>query len=91
MTKGLNWKFQLNNFNDCRSEVSGQLHAYAALPPEEKGSGYPLVGNCVHPRSGLDALQEKKHPLSPTGIVFQVHNLVTVLTVLHTSPNYSQN
>jgi len=43
----------------------------------------------VHPRSGLDDLQVKKHPLTPTGIMFQVNNLVTVQTVLHTSPNYS--
>jgi len=27
----------------------------------------------VHPRSGLDDLQVKKHPLTPTGIMFQVN------------------
>lgn len=91
----LNWKFQIYIANDCTSEVSGQLHAYAVLPPEQKGSWYLLVGSCVRPKSGLEALQEKKHPLTPAGIeqclVFSVHNTVTVTTELHNSPNSSQD
>jgi hypothetical protein len=34
-------------------EVSGQLHAPAALPPE-RAHGINFIGGCVDPRAGLD-------------------------------------
>jgi hypothetical protein len=39
-------------------EVSGQLHAPAALPPEERASGTNWIGGWVVPRASLDAVEK---------------------------------
>jgi len=46
-------------------EVSGQLHASAALHLE-KEPWYSPVGGCLDPRAGLDAVAKKKIP-TPSG------------------------
>jgi hypothetical protein len=40
-------------------EVSGQLHAPAALPPG-KGPGTYWIGGWVGPRAGQDAMEKRK-------------------------------
>jgi hypothetical protein len=40
--------------------VSGQLHAPAALPPEETACGAHLIGGWVDPRAGLDDVEKRK-------------------------------
>jgi hypothetical protein len=40
-----------------RSEVSGQLHAPAALPPG-KSPGTHFIGGWVDPRAGLDDMEK---------------------------------
>jgi hypothetical protein len=42
-------------------EVSGQLHAPAALPPG-KASETHWIGGCVGPRAVLDAVVKRKIP-----------------------------
>jgi hypothetical protein len=42
-------------------EVSGQLHASAALAPEEK-TGIHWMGGWVGPRAGMDAVVKRKIP-----------------------------
>jgi hypothetical protein len=39
-------------------EVSGQLHAAAALPPGERTPGIHWIGGWVGPRSGLDDVKK---------------------------------
>jgi hypothetical protein len=41
-------------------EVSGQLHASAALPPREIAPGTHWIGGWVGPRAGLDAVVKRK-------------------------------
>jgi hypothetical protein len=41
-------------------QVSGQLHAPAALCPEETGPGTSLTGSFVGPRAGLYAIEKRK-------------------------------
>jgi hypothetical protein len=41
-------------------EVSGQLHATAALPPEETAPGTHWIGGCLGPRAGPDAMVQRK-------------------------------
>jgi hypothetical protein len=41
-------------------EVSGQLHAPAALPPGKEPSGTHLIGDWVDPRAGVNALATRK-------------------------------
>jgi hypothetical protein len=41
-------------------EVSGQLHAPAALPPGERAPGTPCIGGWVGPRAGLDDMEKRK-------------------------------
>jgi len=48
-------------------QVSGQLHAPAALSPEEKSSGTRWVGECVGHRAGLDAVAKREFS-APAGI-----------------------
>jgi len=43
-------------------EVSGKLHALAALHPE-KEPGYPLDRRLVNPRADLDAVVRRKIPI----------------------------
>jgi len=45
-------------------EVSGQLHAPAALSPGESTHGTHWIGGWVGPRSGLDARCQKWNPRS---------------------------
>jgi hypothetical protein len=45
-------------------EVSGQLHALAALPPRERASGTHWIGDWVGPRAVLDAVVWRKIPSS---------------------------
>jgi hypothetical protein len=45
-------------------EVSGQLHAPAALPPGERVSGTHWIGGWVGPRAVLDAVVKRKIPIS---------------------------
>jgi hypothetical protein len=40
--------------------VGGQLHAPAALPPEEEPPGIHWVGDWVGPRTGLDDVEKRK-------------------------------
>jgi hypothetical protein len=44
-------------------EVSGQLHAPAALPPGEEGTHW--IGGWVGPRAVLDAVVKRKNPSPP--------------------------
>jgi hypothetical protein len=41
-------------------EVSGQLHAPAALPARERGLGIRWIGGWVGPRAVLDAVVKRK-------------------------------
>jgi hypothetical protein len=41
-------------------EVSGHLHATAALPPGESAPGTHWVGRWVDPRAGLDDVEKRK-------------------------------
>jgi hypothetical protein len=41
-------------------EVSGQLHAPAALPPGERAPGTHWIRCWVSPRVGLDVVEERK-------------------------------
>jgi hypothetical protein len=41
-------------------EVSGQLHAPAALPPGKGPPGTRWMGGWVGPRAGLDAVENRK-------------------------------
>jgi hypothetical protein len=41
-------------------EVSGQLHAPAALPPGINSPGTYYIGDWVEPKAGLDAVDERK-------------------------------
>jgi hypothetical protein len=43
-------------------EVSGQLHAPAALPPKERAPGTHWIGGWVGPRAVLDAVVKRKIP-----------------------------
>jgi hypothetical protein len=43
-------------------EVSGQLHALAALPPRERAPDTHWVGGWVDPRTVLDAVVKRKIP-----------------------------
>jgi hypothetical protein len=45
-------------------EVSGQLHAPAALPPRERAPGAHCIGSWVRPRAVLDAVMKRKIPNS---------------------------
>jgi hypothetical protein len=44
----------------AETEVSGQLHVPAALPPEEVASRYPLNRRVSSPRAGQDAMENIK-------------------------------
>jgi hypothetical protein len=47
-------------------EVSGQLHAPAALCPGKEPQ-YPLDRKLVDPRAGLDAVEKRENPIpTPT-------------------------
>jgi hypothetical protein len=46
-------------------EVSGQLHALAALPPTETALGTHWPGGWVCPRAGLDAVVKRIIPSLP--------------------------
>jgi len=46
-------------------EVSGQLHAPAALPPEKEPPGTHWIGGWVGSRAGLGAVKKKKFPAPP--------------------------
>jgi hypothetical protein len=48
-------------------EVSGQLHAPAALPPRESAVGTNWIEGWVIPRVRLDVIEERKI-IFPTGI-----------------------
>jgi hypothetical protein len=48
-------------------EVSGQLHAPAALPPGERVSGTHSIGASVGPRAVLDTAVVKRKIPSPHG------------------------
>jgi hypothetical protein len=41
--------------------VSGELHAPAALPPEERAPGTQKRGGWVDPRTGLDDANKNKY------------------------------
>jgi hypothetical protein len=41
-------------------ELHGQLHAPAALPPEERVPGTYCLGGWVDPRVGLNAVEKRK-------------------------------
>jgi hypothetical protein len=41
-------------------EMSGQLHASATLPPEERAPGTHWIGGWVGPRARLAAVEERK-------------------------------
>jgi hypothetical protein len=41
-------------------EVSGQLHAPAALPPGKESPGIHWIGGWVGPRAGLDATEKRE-------------------------------
>jgi hypothetical protein len=41
-------------------EVSGKLHALAALPPRERALGTHWIGGWVGPRVGLDAVEKRQ-------------------------------
>jgi len=43
-------------------EVSGQLHAAAALPPGKEPHGTHCIGGGVGRRAGLDAVVKRKIP-----------------------------
>jgi hypothetical protein len=43
-------------------EVSGQLHAPAALPPEKDPPGTHWIGGWVGPRAGLDMVSKRPSP-----------------------------
>jgi len=45
-------------------EVSGQLHAPAALPPKERAPGTHWIGGWVGPRAGLDAVAKSRNPVT---------------------------
>jgi hypothetical protein len=45
-------------------EVSGQIHALAALIPKEKAPGTHWIGGWVDPRAVPDAVVKKKIPSS---------------------------
>jgi hypothetical protein len=45
-------------------EVSGQLHASAALPPWKEPPGTHWIGGWVGPRAVLDAMVKRKIPSS---------------------------
>jgi hypothetical protein len=48
-------------------EVSGQLHAPAALPPGERAPGTHSIGGWVGPTTGLDDVEKRKF-LLPLGL-----------------------
>jgi hypothetical protein len=52
-------------------EVSGQLHAPAALPPQEKGSWYPLDRRLGGPQSRSERGGEENNSQPPPGIELQ--------------------
>jgi hypothetical protein len=43
-------------------QVSGQLHAPAALPPRERAPGTHWIGGWVGPRAILDAVVKRRIP-----------------------------
>jgi hypothetical protein len=49
-------------------EVSGQLHAPDALPPEKEPPGTHWIGDWVGPRAGLDVVSKRKIPSPPMGV-----------------------
>jgi hypothetical protein len=46
-------------------EVSGQIHATAALPPGKEPPGTRWIGSWVGPRSGLDDVEKRKYLILP--------------------------
>jgi hypothetical protein len=50
-------------------EVSGQLHAQAALPPGGKPPGTHWIGGFVSLRAGMESYGVEKYLLSLSGII----------------------
>jgi hypothetical protein len=50
-------------------DVSGQLHAPAALPPGERAPGTHWIGGWVGPRAVLDAVVKRKFHIPRTPII----------------------
>jgi hypothetical protein len=68
-------------------EVSGQLHAPAALHPGKESPSIRWIGGWVDPRAFLDAVMKRKIPSSrqetnPRTPVIQPPNLVAIPTEL---------
>jgi hypothetical protein len=68
-------------------EVSGQLHAPAALPPLRIATGTPWIGGWVGPRAGLDAMAKRKFlcPCRNSNPGRLARSLVTVLIEIRVS------
>jgi hypothetical protein len=62
-------------------EVSGQLHASAALPSVERTIGINYIGGWVRPRAGLGPVEENLCP--PRGITRIIITLVIKVTVTY--------
>jgi hypothetical protein len=70
-------------------EVSGQLHAQAALLSWERAPCTHLIGGWVGPRAGLDAVAKRRNPiiaLTESNPGRPVRRLVTILTELPRLP-----
>jgi len=65
-------------------EVSGQLHAPAALPLGEIAPGTHWIGGWVGPRAICDAVVKRKYPCPcwKSNPSHAAHSLVTILTEL---------
>jgi hypothetical protein len=61
--------------------VSGQLHGPAALPPGKYSPG--RIGDCVGPRAGLHAVEEKKiFPLPGNPLQYKMNTLLLIIIII---------
>jgi hypothetical protein len=69
-------------------EVSGQLHAMAALPPGERAPGTHWIGGWVDSSAGLDDMEKRKFLTLPglelrsLGRPARSHSLYRLLTCI---------
>jgi hypothetical protein len=57
-------------------EMSGQIHAPAAIPPGKRAPGTHWIGGWVGPGAGLDAVARRKIPSSCRDSKSQIIQLV---------------
>jgi hypothetical protein len=57
-TSSIQTALELEKLSLCLLEVSGQLHAPAALPPGEEDAGTQQIGGWLGPRADLDEMEK---------------------------------